>query len=762
MPCDQKSEFGYFLTIPASPTSPTSPKPNPHFIHLDSRQAHMIAFKLDAMGDNRQALLLYNYLCNRHPFNIAYRSGRALLLTFHPNLATDAALRKNVELDIKFLKDHGIQRMPEFKDQIRYIDTVYNLRKICEEDHPLPGVIAKAIQEALAIEERFAKTDGEYPTLKLLIASTYRKAWQGASIAASRSNLIANPLNGEAHKFFQSAFLYLVRYALTLHCTESIFTQNLLNSLFAELMKHGGMIETFAFCDAVNLTDNNRKFIAREIIPKATEMLDIFLSCIHTFTPYMNPQKKEIPEIQKGYEQFLSTKPPEKSDKKIFDMLSKNLREFSKNEIQASIIKHSENLAVLIKFNWKIPSAIIYSWAQHHNIEARIDVDSKWGVCVYLPLNSRLIHRASYQPTPHPNSFLTIQHPCIEAADQPYFLGLSYLFRKCVDAIKSWQPTDPQERISYHLFGNKTLLPSLLLVQRDATIQDALIKLPNGLPIRIILDWLRKNNFAFHWANDKVHGRCLCLTEINLCKTHQLFNSATSNGDIVHPYIKLATSAAPIARNIKAADFLTNTDDAEVNNLSTGLEQMLITGNSNQQQDIGKAEMRYRADAKKEGTESHIANSKGTFFSACSPLPAQVKQKSSSYSDKTTISDAAVPLSNIGIGNVITPPQSRMELLRKAMPTLNRGWYDFGEVCTVQCNDESEAQHIKTTLAEIFSGTEIVVDIQKQPIIFVSVKVGHMSVSDLNNLLKLHKDELAAVAPVSATANNSQLQARPS
>ena len=39
MPCDQKNEFGYFLTIPKSAD-------NQHFIHLDCDHAHMIATKL--------------------------------------------------------------------------------------------------------------------------------------------------------------------------------------------------------------------------------------------------------------------------------------------------------------------------------------------------------------------------------------------------------------------------------------------------------------------------------------------------------------------------------------------------------------------------------------------------------------------------------------------------------------------------------------------------------------------------------------------
>ena len=410
----------------------------------------------DAIGNNHQALLLYNYLCNRHPFSIAYRYGRALLLVFHPNLSKDETLVNYFQSDINYLEKIDIQRTPKLKNQVRYIRTVHSVRAIDEKNDPSLSEIRNAIKEALDIENNFAETDEEYSTLKILIACTYRKAWCCISTKASSDISILF----EAYDFFQCAFLYLARYALTLQRTAFVSGKSPLSDLFVELMQHGGMIERLAACNNVNLTDNNRKFVTPEATPpEAILMLNIILSCIHVFEPHMNKQKREVQERISLHEKHFSSA-----------IVLQNLKEIAKDEIKPSIIKHSGNIAILIKLNWKIPSAIVFAWAQHHDIEARVAVDSKLKVCLYFRLNSHLTRRANYQPTPNPNSFLTIKHLCAETTNQPYFLGLSHLFKECLDAIKSWRP-DPKKRISYHFFGNETCLPSLLLVQRDEKIR---------------------------------------------------------------------------------------------------------------------------------------------------------------------------------------------------------------------------------------------------------------------------------------------------
>jgi hypothetical protein len=230
----------------------------------------------------------------------------------------------------------------------------------------------------------------------------------------------------------------------------------------------------------------------------------------------------------------------------LYSPLFKGISEYKKNvdamlsdKVQACIIHHAERDAVLIKFNWQIPSAIIIAWAQYHHLDARIEVDAAWGVCLYILLSALVTTRATFQPTPHPHSFLTVTSHCIAADDNIYFNALSLAFETCINTLKSWRVGHSGPRVSYHLFGNKTLLPSLHLVQRDASIQDALIALPNGLPVDVVIDWLQSHEAAFHWVNDTVHGRCLCLTEININVTHAQFNPATSNGDWIGKYVPL-------------------------------------------------------------------------------------------------------------------------------------------------------------------------------------------------------------------------------
>ncbi|MDO8953579.1 MAG: hypothetical protein Q7V63_01865 [Gammaproteobacteria bacterium] len=530
MPADSFDQYGYFLRIPKSEASAD----DIHYVHLDNNHAFMIATKLDAIGDNRQALKLYNYLCRRHPLNTEYRHSRALLLAFHPNIVSEHLLKRSFQYDISYLKALGAKTASEYTRLIEYIDLVFNLRYWCEEtfdglpNNLILSMVNDKISRAIKVIESFEQANEEYSILCLLLAMTYRKTARLLNNEASIKGSDKEKIYFKAVECYHSAFNYLSRHVLTLfHSTPFSDAHHM---LFDELIREGGMFDLMPVLNEMNMTDRNRRFIKRsDANPSLIIMLEVILSNIRVFEVHMMPQRAKVKSLTKSVEAIKLPKTMVKAKSTVREHLAK----YEETKFRSSIIQFERKQCLLIEINWLLPSDIITAWLQLRGIDVFIVLDEKWRHCLLIKPNPSFTKRSTLQPTPHPESFLKTEYASISGEGQAYFMKLCILFNECIELIKVWDPKKDRTLISYQHIANLTILPSLRLIQRDPIIQDAILELPNGLPVHLILDWLNKNNFAYHWVNEKKLGRCICITEINLCSSHELFNAATSNGEVI-------------------------------------------------------------------------------------------------------------------------------------------------------------------------------------------------------------------------------------
>ncbi|MGE3920360.1 MAG: hypothetical protein AB7F64_05365 [Gammaproteobacteria bacterium] len=536
VPCDLEHEFGFFLVIPK-----TGHNNEPQYIHLDSNRTLLIATKLEACNRIDEALSLYNYICKRHPSNIHFRFSRALLLMFHTDLIKNNDIRYKAQYDIHFLEKNEtqkiIQPIPTVITQIMYLSAIYTLRVTLETEYPikltaniLPHLHLDVIEKAEKIEDKFSQYDEEYPVLIMLIARAYQQAWLiQRNEPKDEYNIAAS------YSYFQQYRLYFIRFALTAHRTTDLIKN--LNEFFEDMtLPEPMLVGIFAQGTTLNCTE--RKLISENKWPSSISIFVRFLlNIISLFKPYMNNQKTSIQDAIKDTKEKFKTQ-----------YEKHNFEDVTQDKLQPFVAKHQNKWVVLIKFNWQIPTSIIIAWAEHHKLTASLKADEEKGFCLYIQLNDNqsFEKRGDFQPTIHPSSFLITTFQYIDTKNELYFSKFSILFEDCLKQMSKWEP---EERISYHLIGNQPTLPDLLLTRRNNGIQDILINLPNGVPIELILTWLRERNFAFHWVNDQTHGRCLCLTEINLDEKNHYFNEITSNGHLVNQlcseYVKPSKSIIP-------------------------------------------------------------------------------------------------------------------------------------------------------------------------------------------------------------------------
>lgn len=527
--CGNQGEFGYFLCMPRR----VGQSSENHFIHLTAEQTLMIAVKYDAVGDDTNALRLYNYLCQRHPKCIIFRFSRLQCLVMHPDLMQNKTLRQHAQHDCNFLEKLKIDSV--LGQQISYVSAIYSLRATTEDPRLklVPSIDAiniflAAIDKAKRALGEFSRYDEEMSMLQLTIASAYQLMFERVE-----PELINPPqtLLYSAIVAQEQSIKHLVAYALTLHRTTSTIKR--MNTAFDFIMRTLDL-RAIALSGQPKSQRIKHTTIAHDI-PNALNLLEqIVLSIVNDFKPHMKNQQAPLKRAKK-----LANKTKGKARfKKVF---VSGITDLQSTEIQVKKIVEEGTYALLIKSTSQVPTSIIQGWGQFHGLKIEPVNDSTFGPCLKIELNPSWTSRAHYQPMPRPYSFLRIKYQFAEASpEDEYFSAFKYIFKQCLEQIKDWRINSVEvKKISYHTIGNITLLPSVHLIKSDAQ-QHVVVEIPNGVPINIVLAWLRSHNFAYYWVNEENLGRCIYVPQINIDTLNPLYNLATSNGDIIFPFIKQA------------------------------------------------------------------------------------------------------------------------------------------------------------------------------------------------------------------------------
>ncbi len=529
--CGRNGEFGYFLCVPKQ----VDQKVENHFIHLTPGQAYMIALKFDAVGNYSQALKLYNYLCEQHPQYVAFRFSRVQCLVLHPELMKDDKLRANAQCDLDFLERKDQNFPLAFQEQIGYVSAVYSLR-VTVEDKRFQSTFASiafnvfmsGADKGISALKKFKTHDEEASMLQLLIAVAYRRAYE------SCHGIVEDVFKAMAAQ--DSCLKHITYYALTLFHTENN-NINILKDSYQLLINSENLISHTMVTGLAQKTNSQstweqHRTISKKDTPSELILLEnILRSWVSSFRKDMEKQK----EFFKNSRERLVKKLPRNLGK-YKTSIEVGFQEALSEEIETKRIIKGQTHALLIKINWQVNISMIEAWCEFHHFQSEKTTDTVLGPCLRIDLNSNYCKRSFYQPTPHPYSFLfeTYQFSLPIEGDV-YFFALRSMFRECLLQIKTWSMST-EKRVSYRVFGNQTLLPVLHLIKNNNQ-QDAVIELPNGVPIKIILNWLKKNNFSFYWINDTNKGRCLYLPQINIFAGNDCYNAAVSNGDIISPFI---------------------------------------------------------------------------------------------------------------------------------------------------------------------------------------------------------------------------------
>ncbi len=529
IPCEAGT-YGYMLAIVHHN------QPEPHFVHLNSQQAHMIATKMDAKGNEAAALSLFNYLCTRHPKNRAFRIMRALHLVFRKDYITDPVMRRLADDDISFLRSTP-NLSKSYNTLLIYIQAILALRQAREEVYlrQCTDLFKKiALEQATRIGatalQHFTESDEEYATLHGMLSEIYAKL---ASLAQKTG------VPEEVTLFSNLSAGHFITYTLTRRHNnyDACYNSNL-TQIFHDIMEYNvAALELIMLCSTNTLTKKNSHVVQSEQKKsKHLVFIDAIQLCIENFSPFMGKSRSSIQLMIEKLRAEKHTAP--RKVKQSLPTIENHLVDLDNGEkYGVYLITHQKKTVVLIKLTWEVPTKILLHWLERCGFKPQIIGDDEKGVCLYIPLDeNKILRRGELQPIPHPDAFLTTAHHAIPAADAPYFLAFQAFFNNCVEKIKQWSLFD-DERFPYHLFSFQPELPALLLIQKENNIQDVLIALPPGVPIDIIRSWLAEKNFSFHLANDSTYGRCFCVTTINVTSTHAMYNAATSNASLLEPYL---------------------------------------------------------------------------------------------------------------------------------------------------------------------------------------------------------------------------------
>lgn len=541
----ENENYGCYLEIPKQ----TDGKQEHHYVHLTPGQAYLIATKFDAIGELASALTIYNYLCNRHFQNVGFRYSRYQCLVLHPDFIKNDTIRSDAQCDFNFFERNRSQ-LPDSQSQkkIDYLDTIFSIRTTTEDDRLLtkpminevtPELLQSAATEAKKVLATFSQGDEETAVLQLHLATVY----QQLLYCYSQNELMQLETKVASALLAQkSCYKYLTAYASSLHRT-SVTDTSRLHEIFnymnreTDLIMQNMMFGNFFKAKSQQHWKKHVSFSGN--IPEAVLLVQrVLLAWIKELQPHTQLKSKQLKEMR--HKMLLSAKGKFTNLK---GQIEQGFKKLKQNTITTKIVCEQQKYMLLIGINHQISPIMIESWAELHNIGVELSVDFDTGPCLKLIINDCTISRSDLQPTPHPDSFLTVRHQTVNPSkNDKYFHALQNMFSLCISKIKAWDMSSAEvEKISYHVYANFTLLPTLHLI-KNGRVQDAMIELPNCTPIDIVLNWLQKFNFAFHWVNDEQHGRCIFLPQINILQQHSVYNLAISNGNCIYPYLPKKTS----------------------------------------------------------------------------------------------------------------------------------------------------------------------------------------------------------------------------